>query len=38
MNLDKDEEECQVATLLAVIGKKMNKMFRTVTWPLLNKG
>ena len=30
--LDKEEEARQVATLLAVIGKKANKVFRTFTW------
>ena len=30
--LDKEEEERQVATLLAVIGKEANKVFRTFTW------
>ena len=30
--LDKEEEEGQVATLLAVIGKEANKVFRTFTW------
>ena len=29
---DKEEEERQVATLLAVIGKKANQVFRTFTW------
>jgi len=30
--LDKEEEARQVATLLAVIGKEANKVFRTFTW------
>ena len=30
--LDKEEEARQEATLLAVIGKKANKVFRTFTW------
>ena len=30
--LDKEEEERQVATLLGVIGKEANKVFRTFTW------
>ena len=30
--LDKEEEARQVATLLAVIGKQVNKVFRTFTW------
>ena len=30
--LDKEDEERQVATLLAVIGKEANKVFRTFTW------
>ena len=32
--LDKEEEARQVATLLAVIGKEANKVFRTFTWAL----
>ena len=30
--LDKEDEARQVATLLAVIGKEANKVFRTFTW------
>ena len=30
--LDKEDEERQVATLLAVIGKEANKVFRTFVW------
>ena len=30
--LDKEEEACQVATLLAIIGKEANKVFRTFTF------
>ena len=30
--LDKEEEAGQVATLLTVIGKEVNKVFRTFTW------
>ena len=30
--LDKEDEVRQVATLLAVIGKEANKVFRTFTW------
>ena len=30
--VDKEDEECQVATLLAVIGKEANKVFHTYTW------
>ena len=30
--LDKEEEARQVATLLAVIGKEANKVFRTFVW------
>ena len=32
--LDKEEEAHQVATLLAVIGKRANKLFCTFTWAL----
>ena len=31
--LDKEDEARQVATLLAVIGKEENKVFRTFVWP-----
>ena len=30
--LDKEDEARQVATLLAVIGKEANKVFRTFVW------
>ena len=36
--LDKEEEARQEATLLAVIGKKVNKVFRTFTWASLDDG
>ena len=32
--LDKEEEAHQLATLLAVIGKRANKLFCTFTWAL----